>query len=73
MNSAEPIELANALVLLRADRDTARRQLKADLEIAGALPEETEVWLTALDDMHRAAATTLFRIETGALPKLTVN
>ena len=73
MNGAEPMELASALVLLRADCDTARRQLQADLDKRGATPEESEVWLTALDDMHRTAASTLFRIETGARPKLTVN
>ena len=69
MNSAEPVELAHALVLLRADHDMERSQLQADLKIAGISPEETEVWLTALDDIHRAAASTLFRIENGAPPK----
>ncbi len=63
------MELSDALVLLRADRDTERSRLQADLEIAGVSPEETEVWLTALDDIHRAAASTLFRIENGAPPK----
>ena len=69
MNSAEPIELSNALTILRADRDVARQQLQADLEALGATPEETEIWLDALDNMHRAAASTLFRIENGAPPK----
>ncbi len=69
MNSAEPMELSDALVLLRADHDTARRQLQADLDERGATPEETEVWLDALDDMHRAAAGSLFRIDNGAPPK----
>ena len=69
MNSAEPIELSDALVLLRADHDTARRQLQADLDERGATPEETEVWLDALDDMHRAAAGSHFRIDNGAPPK----
>ena len=69
MNSAEPIELTSALVLLRADRDTVRRQLQADLDERGATPEESEIWLDALDDMHRAAASTLFRIDNNAPPK----
>ncbi len=69
MNSAEPIELSDALVLLCADRDTGRRQLQADLEAIVATPEQAEVWLDAFDGIYRAAASTLFRIENGAPPK----
>ena len=69
MNGDEPVELSNALVLLRADHDSARRLLQGDLEAIGATPEEAEVWLTALDDIHRTAASTLFRIDNGAPPK----
>ena len=43
MSDAEPMELSDALVLLRADHDTGRRQLQADLEALGATPEESEV------------------------------
>lgn len=73
MSSAEPVELPDALAGLRADYDSARRQLQADLKAVGATEEEAEVWLDALDGMHHAAASTLFRIENGARPKLTVN
>lgn len=73
MTASEPMELSDALMLLRADHDSARRLLLTDLEALGASQEEREIWLTALDDMHRAAAGTLFRIESGAPPKLTVN
>ncbi len=69
MNSAEPMDLSDALVLLRADRDTGRRQLQTDLEAIDATPEQAEVWLDAFDGIYRAAASTLFRIENGAPPK----
>ncbi len=73
MNGDEPVELTDALVLLRADRDTARRQIQNDLEAIDATPEQAEVWLDAFDGIYRAAASTLFRIENGAPPKLLVN
>ena len=70
MSGTEPFELTKALILLRADRDTERRLLEADLEAAGTTREQTEPWLTALDDFYQAAAITLFRIDNDAPPKL---
>ena len=69
MSGTEPVELTRALILLRADHDTARRLLEADLEALGATWEQAEPWLTALDDSHRAASIALFRIDTGGPPK----
>ena len=65
----EPVELTDALALLRADHVTGRAQLEADLKEHGASPEEAAVWLDAVDEMHRIAASTLFRIDNGAPPK----
>ena len=66
---SEPVELTDALALLRADRDSTQRLLEADLKERGATAEEAAPWLDAHNEIYRQAATTLFRIDSGAPPR----
>ena len=73
MTGPESTELADALMLLRAERDIERQRLQADLDALGATAAESEPFLTTLDDVYRAASNTLFLIDNGAPPKPTMN
>ncbi len=66
MRTDEPVKLTDALSRLQADHETERRLLESDLKEHDATPEQAAVWLEALDETYRLAATTLFRIDNGA-------
>ena len=66
---SNPVELTDALALLRADHDSAQHLLEADLEKLGATAEEAAPWLDAHNEIYRQAATALFRIDNGAPPR----